>query len=49
MAALRGVSSDRWEIGQFAGNDDKRGPENDVNKNAGGTGVEHRLVFHGKG
>ena len=30
MAALRGVSSDRWEIAQFAGNDDKRGPENDV-------------------
>lgn len=49
MAALRGVSSDRWEIARFAGNDDKREPENDVNRNAEGIGVEHRLVFHGKG
>lgn len=36
MAALRGVSSDRWEIARFAGNDDKREPESDVERTQGG-------------
>jgi phosphoribosylglycinamide formyltransferase-1 len=36
MAALRGVSSDRWEIARFAGNNDKREPENDVERTQGG-------------
>jgi hypothetical protein len=36
MAALRGVSSDRWEIARFAGNDDKREPKNDVERTQGG-------------
>jgi len=38
-----------WRLPGFTRDDERRELENDVNKNTGGTGVEHRLVLHGKG